>query len=163
MRTIVLACASIALSTSTFAGPIDDQFTAGVGGVSWGMKLDELIGIRPGGDHYFSTAPGERAYTVMDDEALFGIPRQGMRIQYHFGKDNGVRSIAIGVPYERREQLLGALLLLFGQCQKPYVEGTAVHYDWPSDQRVWLGVRASRNPTNGILELWVGRRETPRR
>jgi hypothetical protein len=154
MRIIALACLLLALSTSAFAG-VDDEFAAGVRGVPWRMTLDELIAVRPGGDHYFSTALGEHCYIVADDEPLYGIPRPAMRMQYHFGKDNRVTSIAIGVPYERREQLLSELLLSFGPYRKPRVYGTAIYYDWPPARRAQIGVRASRDPQNGILELWI--------
>lgn len=156
MRIIALACVSLALATSAIAGAVDDEFAAGVRGVPWGTTFDELIAIRPGGDQYFSTAPGERCYTVADDDPLYGIARPGMRMQYHFGKNNRVTSIGIGVPYERREQLLSELLLAFGPYRKPYVYGTAIHYDWPATQRAQIGVRASRDPKNGMLELWIG-------
>lgn len=155
MRTIALVVLSIGLSASALAGPIDDQFAAGVDGIPWGTKLHDLVAIRPGGDHYFSTAPGERMYTLLDDEPLFDIPRAGTRIQYQFGKSNEVRSVAIGVPYERREQLLGQLLALFGQYEKPVTRGTALHYYWRADRRCRIAVRASREPRNGILEFWV--------
>lgn len=155
MRAIALASLSLIFSTSTFAGNIDEQFAATVGGIAWGTKLDELVGVRPGGDHFFSTAPGDRGYRVPDDEPLFGIPRQDMKVQYHFGKNNEVIAIAYGLPYERREQLLGQLLLLFGPYRKPYVEETSLNYDWPADRRVAIAVRASREPKNGILEFWL--------
>jgi hypothetical protein len=51
MRAFAVGCAAFALSTSALAGPIADQFAAGVRGVSWGMTLDELIAVRPGGEH----------------------------------------------------------------------------------------------------------------
>jgi len=155
MRAIALGCIALALSTTASAGPIADQFAAGVGGVSWGMTLDELLGIRPGGEQFFSTAPGERGYAVADDAPLYGVPRPEMRTQYHLGKDNRATAIAFGVPYERREQLLAELLLLFGQYQKPVVSGTALVYRWPVDGRLGVSVRASREPKNGILEFWV--------
>ena len=82
-------------------------------------------------------------------------PRQEMKVQYHFGKSNEVIAIAFGLPYERREQLLGQLLLLFGPYRKPYVADTALIYDWPADRRVAISVRASREPKNGILEFWL--------
>lgn len=155
MRTIALVVLSIGLSASALAGPIDDQFAAGVGGIPWGTRLHDLVAMRPGGDHDFSTAPGERSYALLDDEPLFGIPRPGTRIQYHFGKRNEVRSVSIGVPYERREQLLGQLLASFGQYGKPVTIGTAIGYYWPADRRCRISVRASREPKNGILEFWV--------
>ena len=86
MRTIALVVLSIGLSASALAGPIDDQFAAGVGGIPWGMKLHDLVAMRPGGDHASSTAPGERTYALLDDEPLFDVPQPGTRIQYHFGK-----------------------------------------------------------------------------
>jgi len=155
MRIIALACISLALATSAIAGAVDDEFAAGVRGVPWGTTLDELIAIRPGGDQYFSTAPGERCYIVADDEPLFGIARPGMRMQYHFSKDNRVTSIGIGVPYEQREQLLSELLLAFGPYRKPYVYGTAIYYDWPARGRARIEVRVSRDPPNGMLEFWI--------
>jgi hypothetical protein len=83
-------------------------------------------------------------------------------MQYHFSKDNRVTSIAIGMPYERREQLLSELLLAFGPYRKPYVYGTAIHYIWPATQRAQIGVKASRDPKNGMLELWIRVVETRR-
>ena len=154
MRTIALVGLFV-LSTPALAGGIDAQFAAGVGGIPWGTKLDDLVAIRPGGDHYFSTAPGERTYTLADQEPLFGIPRPGMRVQYHFGRNDEVISVAIAVPYERREQLLSELWLLFGQSAKPENVGTATRYYWPTDEHCGISVRASREPKNGILEFWV--------
>ncbi|HET9395227.1 MAG TPA: hypothetical protein VFO36_04150 [Nitrospiraceae bacterium] len=60
MHAFALGCVALALSTSTSAGPIADHFAAGVRGISWGTTLDELIAVRPGGEQFFSTAPGER-------------------------------------------------------------------------------------------------------
>src|SRR5262245_32479993 len=125
MRTLALACVSLVLSAPAFAGAIDEQFAAGIGGIPFGMKLDDLIAVRPGGEQFFSTAPGERGYGLADEEPLFGIQRDGMRIQYHFDQNNQVRSIAIGVPYAMREQLLGELLARFGQYEKSTVLQTA--------------------------------------
>ena len=156
MRTLALACISLVLSTPAFPGEIHDQFATGFGGIPWGTKLDDLIAMRPGGDQYFSTSPGRRAYILADDEPLFGVQRRGMRIQYHLGKDNEVRSVGIGVPYAMRDQLLGQLLLLYGQYQESTPNSTIVEYDWPVDGRICIGARASRDPKNGILEFWVG-------
>src|ERR1700754_1029914 len=106
MRTLALACVSLVLSTPAFAGDIDDQFAAGMGGIPFGTKLDDLIAMRPGGDQHFSTATGPRSYSLDDDEPLFGIERRDMRVQYHLDRNNEVRWVALGVPYAMREQLL---------------------------------------------------------
>jgi hypothetical protein len=156
MRTLAIACLLFALSTPTFAGDIDDQFAAGMGGIPFGTKLDDLIGLRPGGDQHFSTSPGHRSYILDDDEPLFGIERRGMRVQYHLGRNNEVRSVAFGVPYAMREQLLGQLMAMFGRYQQSSSDPTVVDYDWPADRRVWIGVRGTKDPKNGILEFWVG-------
>lgn len=155
MRTLALACVSLVLSTPAFAGDIDDQFAAGIGGIPFGTKLDDLIAMRPAGDQHFSTSPGHRCYILDDDEPLFGIERHDMRVQYHLGKNNEVRSVALGVPYAMREQLLGQLLAMFGRYWESSSDPTAVGYYWPADERVRVSVRASRDPKNGILEFWV--------
>jgi hypothetical protein len=155
MRTLALVCVSLILSTPAFAGDIDDQFAAGMGGIPFGTKLDDLIAMRPGGDQHFSTAPGHRSYFLDDDQPLFGIERRDMRVQYHLGKNNEVRSIALGVPYAMREQLLGQLMAMFGRYRAASSEPNAINYHWPADKRVYISVRASRDPKNGILEFWV--------
>jgi hypothetical protein len=159
MRTLALACVSLILSTPAFAGDIDDQFAAGMGGIPFGMKLDDLIAMRPGGDQHFSTSPGHRTYILDDDEPLFGIERRGMRVQYHLGKNNEVLAVALGVPYAMREQLLGQLMAMFGRYWESSSEPTVVNYNWGADKRVYVSVRASKDPKNGILEFWV--RVTP--
>lgn len=155
MRTLALACASLVLSTPAFAGEIHDQFAAGIGGIPWGAQLHDLIAMRPGGDQYFSTAPGGRSYELNDDGPLFGIERPGMRVQYHLGKSNEVRSVALGVPYAMREQLLGQLTAMYGRYWESSSDPVAISYHWPADNRVRMSVRASRDPKNGILEFWV--------
>jgi hypothetical protein len=155
MRTLALAFVSLVLSTPALAGEIHDQFAAGIGGIPWGTKLDDLIAMRPGGDQYFSTGLGGRSYELNDDQPLFGIERPGMRIQYHLGKRNEVRYVALGVPYAMREQLLGQLAALFGRYWVSASDPVALTYYWPTDNRVRISVRASRDTKNGILEFWV--------
>jgi hypothetical protein len=83
----------------------------------------------------------------------------GVQMALHFGKDNQVGSIAFGMPYERREQLLAELLLLFGPYQKTVERETALIYVWPAHGRLRIAVRATREPKNGILEFWVENEE----
>ena len=155
MRTLAIACVSLVLSTPAFAGGIHEQFAAGIGGIPWGTSLDNLIAMRPGGDQHFSTADGGRCYHLADDEPLFGIERRGMRMEYTLGKNNEVDSVALGVPYAMREQLLGQLMSMFGRYWERTSDPIANHYYWPIDDRVGIAVRASRDPKNGILEFWV--------
>jgi hypothetical protein len=155
MRTLALACVSFVLTTPASAGEIHNQFAAGIGGIPWGTKLDDLIAMRPGGDQHFSTAPGQRCYFLDDGEPLFGIERRGMGVEYHLGTNNEVRSVALGVPYAMREQLLGQLSSMFGRYWESSSDPVALSYRWPVDDRVYISVRASRDPKNGILEFWV--------
>jgi hypothetical protein len=155
MRCIAVLLALGAMSQAACAGAIANQFKLGYGGVAWNTPLVSLVGMLPGGDHYFSTAPGERVYTLRNDDPLFGVPREGMRVQYHFGKGNGVDYIAVAVPYERREQLLGSLISLFGPYANAVPKSAATIYAWPRDHDIVMAVRASQNPTNGILEFWL--------
>jgi hypothetical protein len=153
-RAIFLAVMLFAAQRST-AGPIEDQFGWGYEGVSWGMSLTKLVGVFPDGEHYFTTAPGERGYMIRNNDPIFGVPRAGTRVQYHLGKDGGVEIIAVGVPYERRDQLMGALLQLFGSYSSTRTVGQAIIYTWQRDGRITICVRASKDPTNGILEFWI--------
>ena len=107
MRALALACVSLVSTAPAFAGAIDDQFAAGLGGIPFGTKLNDLIGMRPGGDQHFSTAPGGRCYHLDDEDPLFGIERRGMRIEYSLGKNDDVYSVALGVPYAMRRHPRG--------------------------------------------------------
>ena len=137
------------------AGQIATEFGSGFEGVLWGTSLTKLVGMFPDGEHFFSTAPGERGYIVRNDDPLYGVPRAGTRIQYHLGREGGVESIAVGVPYERRDQLLGSLYSLFGSYSATRSVGTAVVYDWQRDRQIAISVKVSKDPTNGILEFWI--------
>jgi hypothetical protein len=150
-----LLAVMLASTPLAWAGPIADQFESGYGGVSWGLPLAKVVGMVPGGDHYFSSAPGHREYSVRNDEPFLGVPRPGTRIQYSLGTDGGVESIAIGFPYERREELLGALYSQFGRPAKVNEVGSAIIYRWAMDRDVGIALRASRDPQYGILELWI--------
>jgi len=141
----------------SLGGPIADYFLSGYGGVAWGTSLTNLVGVLPQGEHHFSTAPGERVYIVRNDEPLLGVPRLGTTIQYHLGKDGGVEAIAVDVPYERRDQLMGTLLSLFGGYATQRVVGSAISYYWTSDHGISLSTRSSQSPKNGILEFWISR------
>ena len=156
MRALVFVGLMFAVRISV-AGPIADYFSSGYEGVAWGTSLTDLVGLLPLGEHHFSTAPGERVYIVRNDEPLLGVPRLGATIQYHLGKDGGVESIAVDLPYERRDQLMGTLLSLFGRYATKRVVGSAISYYWMPDRGITLSTRSSQSPKNGILEFWIGR------
>lgn len=155
MRWIASLVVLALVSPIASAGAISAQFNSGFGGVSWGMSMGALVGMLPGGEHHFSTAPGDRVYIVRNDDPIYGVPRENGQIQYHFGADNEVESIALSLPYERREQVMEALIGMFGAYARVHEEGTARIYTWQPDRDIVLGVRASRNPTYGILEVWI--------
>ena len=145
----------VLISNSAMGGPIADQFGSGYNGVRWGLPLADLVGMMPEGDHYFSTAPGERVYTVRTDDSLFGVPRQGMRVQYHLGKNGGVEYVAIAIPYERRGELVSVLMSQFGVYSATRDVGTAQIFDWKPDRGIHMAVRVSRDVHLGIAEFWV--------
>jgi hypothetical protein len=111
----------------------------------------------PGGDHYFSTSPGHREYSVKNDEPFLSVPRAAARIQYTLGTDGGVEGIAIGFPYERRDHLLGTLYSQFGRPGRVDEIGSATIYTWARDRDLLMQVRASRDPQYGIVEFWIRR------
>jgi len=150
-----LAGLALLVSGSAWGGPIASQYSAGYDGVRWGLPLADLVGMLPQGEHHFSTAPGERVYIVGSDEAILGVPRSGTTTQYHLGKSGGVEEIALSVPYERRDELLGALISQFGSYARRYEVGTSIHYDWRRDQNVAIAVRISKDSRYGIAEFWM--------
>jgi hypothetical protein len=156
MRRVTLAIVGAnILCSASFAGPIAEQFRSGFGGVAWGTSLTNLVGVFPEGDHYFSTAPGQRVYVARSDEPILGVPRAGTRVQYHLGKEGGVEMIAIGVPYERRDQLLGDAMSIFGTYASTRAVGPATIYRWLTDDGITVEIRCSTSPRFGILEFWI--------
>jgi hypothetical protein len=124
MRSAIFLAVILFAAQRSAAGPIEAQFGSGYEGVSWGMSLTKLVGVFPDGEHYFTTAPGERGYMVRNNDPIFGVPRAGTRVQYHLGKDGGVEIIAVGVPYERRDQLNeGQSPPVSALCQARYGHG----------------------------------------
>lgn len=162
MRSKLLASLLLATAAPVWSGPIAGEFSSGYEGISWGLPLADLVGMLPQGEHYFSTAPGERVYIVRNDDPLLGVPRIGYRVQYHLGKDGGVESIAVGIPYDRYQQLLGALVSQFGPYAVTRQVGTATGFWWKEDQGIVIAVRISREPRYGIAEFWVGHASSSR-
>ena len=150
-----LFAVALLISSAATAGPIADQYSAGYNGIKWDLPLADLVGMLPQGEHLFSTSPGHRVYVVVNDDPILGVPRAGMRMQYALGKNGGVESIAMGVSYERRDELLGALISQFGAYATKYEIGTTFRYDWKPDQNVQIAVRVSKDPRYGIAELWI--------
>jgi hypothetical protein len=145
----------VVASATAWGGPVSDQFSMGYEGVRWGLPLADLVGMMPEGDHYFSTAPGHRLYMVRNDEPILGVPRPGMRVQYHLGKDGGVESIVVGIPYDRHQQLLGALMSQFGRYVRATEIGDITYYYWPRDQQIQLVLRVTKDPRYGIAEFGI--------
>lgn len=133
------------------AGPIYEQFGAGALGVPWNSSIDAVIGSLQPGDHVFATTPGHRAYWVKDDQTLWGVPRQGHGILYGFGEKNELVSAAISFPYERKEQLLGTLIYLFGASERDGTKGSQRWYQWQCDGGVKISVWTSAKSAHGVL------------
>ena len=155
MRRVILLAVLGVVPVAALAGPISDEFRSGYGGVAWGTTLVDLVAQVPGGQHLFATAAGERDYELLNDEPFLGVPRPGTAVQFGLGATNKVEIIAVNFPYERRDQLLGALISSFGSYSKRFVKGTSTYFDWPKDNGIHLFVRASTNPSYGILQLLI--------
>ncbi len=100
-------------------------------------------------------APGGRVYIVASDEPIWSVPRTKQTTQYHLGKNGGVEEIALSIPYERREELLSALISQFGVYARSFEVGSTIHYDWTRDHDVEIAVRVSKDPRYGIAEFWI--------
>jgi hypothetical protein len=161
MRCKLFALLLLATSSPVWSGSIADQFGPGYEGVRWGLPLADLVGMIPEGEHSFSTAPGQRDYSVRNDLPLLGVPRNGMRVQYGFGKDGGVEFIGIAIPYDRYHQLLSALIVQFGPYAMAQDVGSIRYFTWKPDEGVVITLRVTRDPRYGIAEFWIGRQPDP--
>jgi hypothetical protein len=158
MRRLITAIVwTTILCSASFAGPMAAQFRSGFGGVAWGTSLTNVVGVLPEGDHHFSTAPGHRVYFARNDEPILGVPRAGTRVQYHLGENGGVEMIGVEVPYERRDQLVGAAVSMFGAYASARAVGGVTIYRWPADDGITIEIRCSTEPRFGILEFWINR------
>jgi hypothetical protein len=157
MIRIFFAAAIGLLCQTAFGGAITEEFRGGYGGIPWGTSLADLVGTLPGGQHYFAltSTAGERSYDVINDEPLLGVPRKGTSVQYGIGKWNSVDIVGVGVPYERRDELLGALISRFGNYSKRVQVGTSTYYQWPQENCLRISLRASTNPNYGILQFVI--------
>lgn len=140
---------------TTRAGAIARQFASGYEGVSWGASLAELVELRPGGDHFFALGGGVRDYGLSDEVSMFGIPRSQMRVRYFLDDTNSVVSAGLTFPYEERQKLLGTLILSFGPHQHMSVKGISTYYTWPRDDGIGITLRATLDPSFGILEVSI--------
>jgi hypothetical protein len=145
-------------SADCWGGSISDQFAGGYNGVAWGTSLTNLVGMLPTGQHVFATTPGERLYMVPSAEPLLGVPRDGMAVEYGLDKDDRVSVVAVKFAYERRDQLLGALISQFGAFSGKGIKGTTTWYAWPNDRGLSMSVYVSTSPLFGILELVISRK-----
>jgi hypothetical protein len=57
------------LSSPSNAGAVAAQFSSRYGGITWANSLD---GTLPGGEHHFSTSPGQRVYVAANPDPFFG-------------------------------------------------------------------------------------------
>jgi hypothetical protein len=91
-------------------------------------------------------------------EPLLGVPRDGMTVEYGLDKDDRVSVVGVNFAYERRDQLLGALISQFGAYSGKGVKGTTTWYAWPIDRGLRMSVHVSTSPLFGILELVISRK-----
>jgi hypothetical protein len=61
----------------------------------------------------------------------------------------------VSVPYERRDELLGALISRFGNYSKRTQVSASTYYQWPQENCLRISLRASTNPNYGILQFVI--------
>lgn len=153
MNRAALLLASALLCEYTFAGPIADEFGSGVLGMAWDASLDSVVGVFPDGEHVYATTPGQRAYLVRDDQEFMGVIRTGHSLLYGFGSTNNLVAVVFSFPYERKEELMGALLSNFGRPRETNSNGQQQSAAW-QDRGISIVLRTSLEPKHGIA--WLG-------
>jgi hypothetical protein len=140
MRTALVISMLLLLAPLSEAGPVYETFRSGILGIPWGATLDHVIGVYPDGDNVFATTPGHRAYFVKDGATFLGVPRERQGVVYGFDAEDKLGIVAIAFAYERKEELRGALISLFGPPRysaDPH-DARVRRYLWTSDE----GMRA---------------------
>lgn len=155
LLTLVLCC------PAAHAGPIADRFASGVLGMQWGSSLDSLVGVLPQGDHVYATSPGNRGYLVKDDQDFLGVARRGHNIVYWFDENDRVESVTLSFPYERKDELMGALLSLCGHAGRRVTRGRSHLNVWGDDYGILISLKTTIEAQNGIAWLQISRTERP--
>ena len=143
------------------AGPIADRFASGVLGMQWGSSLDSLVGVLPQGDHIYGTSPGNRAYVVKDDQDFLGVARRGHNVVYWFDEDDRVESVTLSFPYERKDELMGALISLSGHSGQQVIHKRSHVNIWGDDYGMSIYLKTTIDAQNGIAWLQISRTERP--
>jgi hypothetical protein len=142
-------------SQSAWAGPIADRFAAGVLGMPWGSPLDSVVGVLPEGDHSYAwPPPGDRGYFVKDDEEFMGVARRGHKVGYWFDDGDRLKSVTFSFPYERKEELRGALIAAFGPSSAKVIRGRSEVVGWRDENGMWMVLKTTLDSKHGIA--WLG-------
>jgi hypothetical protein len=147
---------------SALAGPIADRFGSSVLGVPWGSSLDSMVGVFPVGDHvYACPPPGDRGYLVRDDQEFMGVARGGHTVLYWFDDDDRLDSVTLSFPYERKEELFGALISAFGHSGWKMTRGRSDLVAWSDGNGMLIFLKTTIEPRNGIAWLSIRKPKRP--
>jgi hypothetical protein len=146
------------LAATCVAAPADSlkaTFGGGVLGIPWGATLTSVVGIYPQGDHVFAVTPGCRAYWVKDGQQFLGIPREGKGVLFGMDSQNHVAIAAVAFAFERRVELHGTLISLFGVPTTASQSGGMTRYGWRSPDGMTASVTEFGEGTQRIIWLTV--------
>jgi hypothetical protein len=146
------------LAATCGAAPADSlkaTFGGGVLGIPWGATLTNVAGIYPEGDHVFAVTPGCRAYWVKDGQQFLGIPREGKGVLFGMDSQNHVAIAAIAFDFDRRAELHGTLISLFGAPMLATQSGGMTRYGWRSSEGMTASVTEFGEGTQRIIWLTV--------
>ena len=140
---------------TALAGPIADRFGSGVLGMHWGSSLDFLVGVLPQGDHVYGTSRGNRGYLVKDDQDFLGVVRPGHNVVYWFDENDRLESVTVSYPYERKDELLGALVSLCGHAGRQLTRERSRVNVWGDSNGMSISLRTTLDAKNGIAWLQI--------
>jgi hypothetical protein len=162
MRVVAWLLVSALGCQSASAGPIAERFGSDILGIPWNSSLDTVVGTLPVGDHVYATTPGQRAYLVRDDQDFMGVSRRGHNVLYGFGQKNELVAVVVSFPYERKEELIGALISAFGAPQGKMRRGQQQLTGWRNDRGVSVSLTTSSEAKHGIAWLSIRGPNYPR-
>jgi hypothetical protein len=137
------------------ADPLKATFGGGVLGIPWGATLVSVVGTYPQGDHVFAVTPGCRAYWVKDGQQFLGIPREGKGVLFGMDRQNHLAIASVAFDFERRAELHGTLISLFGAPTVASQSGEMTRYGWRSPEGMRVSVTEFGEGTQRIIWLTV--------
>ena len=136
-------------SSRCFAGNIRDVFGDGLFNVTWGITIEQVKDVHPNGKK--EVLGKETYYKLISSKEVLSIKRNKEVINYGFGSNNQLSSVAIYFDSDDYSSLIDAVRENFGLPQKQD-SGMSGILKWPIDNDIQVSIiRINTGFSNEII------------